>query len=408
MMVTSTGQRGGPSALSSLRDYLDTYGAMPAWDACRLASHIAQALGQLHEQRGVHGNLRPENIGLEHDGAHYVVRLNGIGEPSASDEMHYLAPELVHGASPNVSSDLYALGIVLYEMLCGVTPFAGQSPQLVAQAHLTRQPVRPAGFDDQVWNVVEVLTAKTPLYRPASAEIVANRLEHVAPRPPLAPEHIPTPPEAIDLEEAEETYQFEPTKLEPVGHVSRFEATIATTEPTQPVLLLPEGGWGEDDHSGQEKPASRRPLMVAVSALSLIVVALLSYLVLGGRGLPATQAQQPTNTARSADSAQPVPSAEQQPQQSASPEVTPSASPSNAEPVAWPEGTRECSATVAASRNTSCEFATNVATQWASDQSEQLRAYSPVTAKWYELTCEHSDQLVVCRGGVNAAIYLRP
>ena len=88
----------------------------------------------------------------------------------------YLAPELIGGGRPGPWSDLYSLGVMLYELVCGVTPFTGLVPAAVLHAQVSLLPGRPDGFDDRLWNLVWQLLGKDPGRRPGDAGVVAGQL----------------------------------------------------------------------------------------------------------------------------------------------------------------------------------------------------------------------------------------
>jgi hypothetical protein len=114
----------------------------------------------------------------------------------------YLAPELGKGLEATPASDLYSLGILLYELCCGVTPFAGQSTFAVIRLHESALPGRPAGVPDQLWDVLAWLLAKRPPDRPESAQQVATILDglvlELMKEPLVLPLTTPPPPVALN------------------------------------------------------------------------------------------------------------------------------------------------------------------------------------------------------------------
>jgi serine/threonine protein kinase len=125
-------------------------GALPARDAATIALAVLSALAALHQQDMVHRDLKPSNIFLS---VHGVKLLDfGLARPLAGAAAApvgaitlpgivfgtpaYMAPELIEGATGDARSDLFAMGVVLYEMLAGATPFRGQSIFDVARAIL--------------------------------------------------------------------------------------------------------------------------------------------------------------------------------------------------------------------------------------------------------------------------------
>ena len=187
----------------SLRQRLSRDGALPLTDAVRLLRDIADALCYAHEHGVVHRDLKPENILVSH--RHALVTDFGVAKaltvaagPDAetSDALTsvgvalgtpgYMAPEQV-AADPQADHrvDLYALGIVAYEVLAGVHPFAGRTPQAMLAAQLTEVPTdlseRRHDVPRALAALVMRLLSKRPEDRPSSAEEALRELETLAP-----------------------------------------------------------------------------------------------------------------------------------------------------------------------------------------------------------------------------------
>lgn len=180
-------------------------------EVVRIGAGVAAALAAVHRAGVVHRDVKPENVLM--DGT--VPRLTDFGISrlvSASDlgrrsllvgTPQYLAPELGKGADATPASDLYSLGILLYELCCGVTPFAGQSTFAVIRLHESALPGRPAGVPDQLWDVLCWLMAKRPADRPESAQQVATILDALVLELMNQPLVLPltTPPKPVPLNE---------------------------------------------------------------------------------------------------------------------------------------------------------------------------------------------------------------
>lgn len=154
-----------------------------------VARQTAEALNALHRAGWMHGDVKPENVFLSPEGhvtlldLGFARRTDGSEKPCAHRLMgtsYYLAPELA--ARPprgDIRSDLYSLGVVLFEMLAGQRPFAGTSLSDVLQQH--RQARAPdlgllaPGLPDDAYVLVRQLLAKEPLRRPSDpAEVIAR------------------------------------------------------------------------------------------------------------------------------------------------------------------------------------------------------------------------------------------
>jgi serine/threonine-protein kinase len=187
-----------------LRSELVRRGTFRPIEAAEIVDSVLAGLAVVHAGGVVHRDVKPENVLLA-GGVPGGARLTDFGIARIIEESQkarrttvigtpeYLAPEVADGATPTAASDLYAVGILLYELVAGVTPFAGGSPLAVLRRHAEQQPVRPDGMPDGVWATVSELLAKDPGRRPQDATTVRRMLEGAAPGfaaaaalPPLA------------------------------------------------------------------------------------------------------------------------------------------------------------------------------------------------------------------------------
>jgi eukaryotic-like serine/threonine-protein kinase len=177
----------------TLRERLQREGPLPEAEALRVAGEVADALVYAHERHVVHRDIKPHNILVTEDGHVKVadfgiaLTLDGTAHTRTGTVMGsapYVSPEQVRGETAGPASDLYALGIVLYEMLAGRPPFAGEAPVAVAYKHLHEKPrgLREAGADvsPATAALVDRLLAKAPHKRYASAAALAAELHGLA------------------------------------------------------------------------------------------------------------------------------------------------------------------------------------------------------------------------------------
>ncbi len=191
----------------TLRDRLARAGELPVPDAVRLLSEIAEALAVAHKAGVVHRDIKPENILLS--GRHALVMDFGVAkavsEASGRQQLTtagvalgtpaYMAPEQA-SADPQMDGrvDIYALGVLGYEMLTGHTPFHGLSPQQTLAAHVTQAPTpvgqQRAGLSQALESVVMRCLAKRPADRFQGADELVAALEPLAtPSGGMTPTH---------------------------------------------------------------------------------------------------------------------------------------------------------------------------------------------------------------------------
>jgi len=193
----------------SLRDRLRRTGALPVAEAVRVLRDVADALAYAHARNVVHRDIKPENILLE--GGHAAVAdfgvakalavatMDGAGTPRletltsvglAVGTPAYMAPEQALGdPATDHRADLYALGVVAYELLAGSPPFAGRTPQELVGGHVARTPepvaARRPDLPPALAALVMRLLEKQPDDRPQSADEVLRALEGLgAPKAP--------------------------------------------------------------------------------------------------------------------------------------------------------------------------------------------------------------------------------
>ncbi|MBA3622389.1 MAG: serine/threonine protein kinase, partial [Euzebyales bacterium] len=182
----------------NLADRLAAEGALPAETAKAITDQVLAALSAAHRAGMVHRDVKPANILLPDRGGVKLTDFGiakGIQEATAGltatgqliGTAKYLAPEQVDGHPATPASDIYAMGVVLYEMLAGAPPFSGENALAVALAH-TRDPVPPLlGVDPTLASVAERALAKDPAGRYPDAAAMREALGGDSRGAPVAP-----------------------------------------------------------------------------------------------------------------------------------------------------------------------------------------------------------------------------
>jgi eukaryotic-like serine/threonine-protein kinase len=160
----------------SLREMLDREGPLSAAKAVRLATQVCSALDYAHSKGLVHRDIKPQNILLVR-GDHVKVVDFGIAKGVADSSLteagvamgsvHYLSPEQARGESATPLSDIYSLGVVLYEMTCGRLPFEGDTAVGVALKHIDSEPEAPSAVCSTVPPRLEAIILKAMSKDPA-------------------------------------------------------------------------------------------------------------------------------------------------------------------------------------------------------------------------------------------------
>lgn len=169
---------------SDLRAVLRDRRTLPPAEVARLGAGIASGLAAVHRAGLVHRDVKPENVLLDTTAPPPTPRITDFGIARIADASaatrssmmvgtpNYMAPEVANGATPTPAVDVYGLGVILYELCCGVTPFEGGSYLAVIKRHADAEPARPDGIPDQLWDAISAMLAKDPTQRPSAAQVV--------------------------------------------------------------------------------------------------------------------------------------------------------------------------------------------------------------------------------------------
>ena len=186
----------------TLKEYIDRQGIIEWKDVIHLTTQVLKALQHAHESGIVHRDIKPQNIMLLQDG---TIKVTDFGIARFSDKatrtmtdqaigsVHYIAPEQARGDQTDGKSDIYSVGVMLYEMLTGRLPFDGDTAVSVALMQLQQQPKRPREVNPAIPIGLEQITMKAMQKKPgdryASAAEMLNDIERFRLNPSIVFEY---------------------------------------------------------------------------------------------------------------------------------------------------------------------------------------------------------------------------
>ncbi|AJY76462.1 Stk1 family PASTA domain-containing Ser/Thr kinase [Paenibacillus beijingensis] len=257
----------------NLNEIIQERAPLQTEEAVRIATQICDALEHAHQNHIIHRDIKPHNILIGKNGRVKVTDF-GIARAVTSStitqtgsvigSVHYFSPEHAKGVSAGEKSDLYSLGIVLYQMLTGNLPFLGESPISVALKHLQETFEEPRAVNphipQSVENIILKAMRKNPAERYASAGEMLADLESC-----LSPERLREPKISFGAGDFDET-RVMPAIRSGKEMLARSGGTAATAETGQV--------W--EERSASAKPAKRkwvRPTVIV--GLTLLVILLI-------------------------------------------------------------------------------------------------------------------------------------
>lgn len=157
----------------TLKNYIANKGCLDVKESIGIAIQVAQGISAAHERGIIHRDIKPQNIIISKDGKVKVADF-GIARAisaqtltsGAMGSVHYISPEQAKGALSDTRSDIYSLGITMYEMLTGRVPFDGDNTVAVALAHLEKTMPYPKDLNPDIPNYLEAVILKCTQKRP--------------------------------------------------------------------------------------------------------------------------------------------------------------------------------------------------------------------------------------------------
>lgn len=275
---------------TNLRALLNAQGAVTIPQALRYTTDILEALRAAHRMGVIHRDIKPENILVPTDGPAKVAdfglaRAVSEGSTSATGNMlgtvAYIAPEIAQTAKADARSDLYSVGIMLYEMLTGAVPWADESPLQIVHHHASDDVPSPSAdlpwIPREIDDLVAALTARDPANRCADA---SDALDLVARAAASIPSDIANRRAEVAREDSRSgsgTTALH-TEVMPTHLTQAMPApavTTATALPAATAVTTVHTSTSTETPSAGELPAkmSTRAILLAVIAFLLIVAA---------------------------------------------------------------------------------------------------------------------------------------
>ena len=272
---------------TNLRALLNAQGAFTIPQALRYTTDILEALRAAHRMSVIHRDIKPENILVPTDGPAKVAdfglaRAVSEGSTSATGNMlgtvAYIAPEIALTTEANARSDLYSVGIMLYEMLTGAVPWADESPLQIASHHVSDDVPSPSAtlpwIPREIDDLIAALTARNPANRCADA---SDALDLVARAAASIPSDIANRRAEVaheDSRSGSETTALN-TEVMPTQLTQAMPAPAITTATALPTATTVHTSTPTETPSAGELPAkmSTRAILLAVIAFLLIVAA---------------------------------------------------------------------------------------------------------------------------------------
>jgi beta-lactam-binding protein with PASTA domain/predicted Ser/Thr protein kinase len=253
----------------SLKELVVARGPLAIGQAVAYARQILGAIRFAHRKGIVHRDIKPHNVLADSDGRLKVTDF-GIARAGAASQMteagsiigtaQYLSPEQARGAPVDQRSDLYSVGVVLYELLTGSVPFTGDTPVEIAMKHISTVPEPPSARRPEVPNDLDLVVlralAKDPKERFQSAEEMDAELARVAAGLPVT----------------DVTADAATAVLAGSGVTDAAPTAVVRRRPPPP--YAPHGGY----HYEEPPPPGRRTIWPWVLALGLVIAAVVAGL----------------------------------------------------------------------------------------------------------------------------------
>lgn len=252
----------------TLKAYIEKKGKLSVREAVGISLQIANGLEAAHVNNIIHRDIKPQNILISKDGTAKVSDF-GIAKAASSNtvtgsamgSVHYISPEQARGGFSDEKSDIYSLGVTIYEMLSGTLPFSGESAVAVALAHIQEDAIPLAAIDATIPRglsniVAKCMQKKTELRYPTAADLIADMKMFL--QDPSGEYGIIRP-----------LYENAETIFIPSGDVDRLKA--ASVKNAAEERQQPEEEEDEDSSDGDVDPKLEKALIIGSIVVAIII-----------------------------------------------------------------------------------------------------------------------------------------
>ncbi len=274
----------------TLREYLDRRPLLPWKEALFFVTQVLSALSQAHSSGIVHRDIKPQNIMLLQDGALKIMDFGiarfarsenrtAIDTDKAIGSVHYISPEQAKSDVTDSRSDIYSVGVMLYEMLTGQKPFDADTPVGVALKQISEQPPAPRDLHAEIPEGLETITLKAmekdPMHRYQTSEAMLEDIEQFKKDP------------SIDF-----SYKYLGAAAPVVATVADDTTRVINTGEIEEEMPAKKPAPVKKQ-AAEKAPAGKRkwrvkvlPLLVAITSVIAIGSLILIYLIFKNSGNP--------------------------------------------------------------------------------------------------------------------------
>ena len=263
----------------TLKSYIEKKGKLSVREAVGIGIQIASGLEAAHNSHIIHRDIKPQNILISRDGTAKVTDF-GIAKAASSNtitasamgSVHYISPEQARGGFSDEKSDVYSLGVTMYEMLSGTLPFNGESAVAVALAHIQEEAVPLTAMDATIPKgisdiVAKCMQKKADFRYPTSADLIADLKMFL--QDPEGEYGVVKP-----LYENTDTIFIKPTD------VNRIKAASQTTTGDSGMTAAePEDKKAGEEDSGEVDPKLEKALIGGSIVVAIIIGIVIIYVI---------------------------------------------------------------------------------------------------------------------------------